>query len=40
MRVHAAAEIFPMMSDDKLQELADDIRANGQRQPVPCSMAR
>ena len=34
MRVHAAAEIFPMMSDDKLQELADDIRANGQRQPV------
>lgn len=34
MRVHAAAEIFPMMSEDKLQELADDIRANGQRQPV------
>lgn len=34
MRVHTAAEIFPMMSDDKLQELADDIRANGQRQPV------
>ena len=27
--VHAAAEVFPMLNDDDLQELANDITANG-----------
>lgn len=34
MKVHPYAEAFPMMSDDELDALADDIRANGQRQPI------
>ncbi len=32
--VFPAADVFPMMTDDELQELAEDIRANGLRQPV------
>ncbi len=32
--VHPAAELLPMMSDASLAELADDIKANGQEQPV------
>jgi hypothetical protein len=31
---HPASKIFPMLSDDKLMELADDIEKNGQREPV------
>jgi ParB-like chromosome segregation protein Spo0J len=29
LAVHPAADIFPMMSDDELQELAADIAENG-----------
>ena len=32
--VHPAAELFPMMSAEELQGLADDIREHGQREPV------
>lgn len=31
---HPAASIFPMLPDDKLFELADDIEKTGQREPV------
>ena len=31
---HPAAEAFPRMSPDKLRELADDIKANGQIHPI------
>lgn len=31
---HPAADLFPMMSDAEIRELADDIAANGQLQPV------
>jgi ParB-like chromosome segregation protein Spo0J len=34
IRVHPFAAEFPMMSNDELHELADDIRANGLRQPI------
>lgn len=34
LRVHPAAEVFPMLSDEELGELADDIRANGLHQPI------
>jgi ParB-like chromosome segregation protein Spo0J len=29
VNIHPAADIFPMMSDEELRELADDIKANG-----------
>ena len=32
--VHSAATLFPMMNAAALQELADDIREHGQREPV------
>lgn len=32
--VHPAAELFPLLSDDELRELADDIREHGLHQPV------
>lgn len=38
--VHPAAELFPMMSDDELQLLAADIKANGLQQPVVMFGAR
>lgn len=31
---HEAANIFPLMSDDDLQKLAADIKANGQKNPI------
>lgn len=34
MEAHPAANIFPMMDDVRLQELADDIRDNGLRVPI------
>ena len=34
MKVHPLADIFPMMMDDELQELAADIKANGQLHPI------
>jgi ParB-like chromosome segregation protein Spo0J len=32
IKVHPAAELFPMMNDTELSELAEDIRANGQNE--------
>jgi ParB-like chromosome segregation protein Spo0J len=32
--VHPPADTFPMMSDGELKELAEDIKKNGQREPV------
>jgi len=32
--VHPVAALFPMLPDDELQELADDIAANGLREPI------
>lgn len=34
MKIHPAANEFPMMSDDRFAELLEDIRANGQRSPI------
>lgn len=34
MEMHEYANLFPMMSDDELRGLADDIRENGQHQPI------
>ena len=34
MRVHPAAEVFPMLDDEALAELAEDIRENGLRVPI------
>jgi DNA modification methylase len=34
MRWHPIACIFPMLSDDELAALADDIRKHGQREPI------
>ena len=39
MEWHPAANIFPMMSDDEVQALADDIRENGQRVPISRGLA-
>jgi hypothetical protein len=33
-KVHPAAAIFPMMTEDELNELAQDIKTNGQRFPI------
>src|SRR5580765_7417191 len=34
MRVHPAAAVFPMLSDDELQDLAEDIKVNGLLHPI------
>lgn len=34
MEVHPAAELFPMMSEQELRALADDVKANGLLHPV------
>ena len=31
---HPVANLFPMMSDSELKELSNDIKANGQREPI------
>ena len=31
---HPLAELFPMISNDELQELAEDIRKNGMIEPI------
>lgn len=36
MKIHPAAALFPMMSDDELRELAADIKANGLHEPIVC----
>jgi ParB-like chromosome segregation protein Spo0J len=33
-KVHPAADVFPMMSDEELQKLGEDIKKNGQTIPV------
>jgi ParB-like chromosome segregation protein Spo0J len=37
MKVHPAADVFPMLPDDELQELAADIKANGLREALKVS---
>jgi ParB-like nuclease domain len=34
IKIHPAAEAFPMMPEDELEELAEDIKANGLRHPI------
>jgi ParB/Sulfiredoxin domain len=34
LNVHPAAEVFPMLSDDELDELAADVKANGLLHPI------
>jgi ParB-like chromosome segregation protein Spo0J len=34
IKVHPYADRFPLMSDEELQELADDIEANGLKEPI------
>ena len=34
MTSHPFAELFPMMDDGELKELANDIKANGQREDI------
>ena len=34
MKNHPIADVWPMMEQDKLQELAEDIKKNGQLVPV------
>lgn len=34
LKVHPAADLFPLMSEQELRELADDIRKNGLQQPM------
>ena len=34
IKVHPAADLFPMMSDAELCDLGEDIRVNGLKQPI------
>ena len=33
-KVHPAADVFPMMSDEELAELGEDIKKRGLQQPI------
>ena len=33
-KVHPVADVFPMMPDDELMKLGDDIKANGLKTPI------
>lgn len=33
-QAHPAANVFPLMGDDELQQLAEDIKTNGLREPI------
>src|SRR5262249_38696269 len=33
-KVHPAADVFPMMPEDELRKLGEDIKANGLKEPV------
>ena len=37
--VHPVASLFPMIGDDALNALAEDIKKNGQREPISRSCA-
>ncbi|WFU88742.1 ParB N-terminal domain-containing protein [Rhizobium sp. CC1099] len=34
IKIHPAADLFPMMSDPELRELGEDIKRNGLRLPI------
>jgi hypothetical protein len=34
LKVHPAAELFPLMTEDELRELGEDIKKNGLRSPI------
>ena len=33
-KTHPAAELFPMMVENEIKELAEDIKLNGLREPI------
>jgi len=37
--VHAIASLFPMLSDEELDALAEDIKENGQREPIAITLS-
>lgn len=39
LTVHPAAELFPMMSDDQMAALVEDIKTNGQDEPIEIDAA-
>jgi hypothetical protein len=38
LKVHPAADLFPLLSEQELKELAEDIRKNGLQQPITVSI--